>query len=335
MLARLKHLFATLILIGGASFGLTAAAQTNEEAKPRENGQFITVGTAGVTGVYYPAGGAICRFVNRTFKEHGYRCAVESTAGSIYNINAIREGKMHIGAAQSDWQYHAYNGSSLFQQYGPFPDLRSLFSLHSEPLTVVVRKDSGIRIFDDLKGKRVSIGEQGSGMYATMRQLMDMKGWKDSDFKKLLELKAIEQGAALCENRIDAMVFSVGHPNGAIQEVSSLCETRIIPVDGPDIQKFLKERPYYSLTVIPGGMYQGTPKDVRTIGVRATFVTSAAISEDEIYTVVSELFDNFDNFKLLHPVFATLNQQTMVREGLLAPLHPGAEKYYREKGLLK
>jgi len=131
--------------------------------------EFITIGTGGVTGVYYPTGGAICRLVNKGRKEHGVRCSVESTGGSVYNINTIREGELEFGVAQSDWQYHAFNGSSKFEEAGPFENLRAVFSVHPEPFTVVARADSGITNFEDLKGKRVNIGNPGSGQRGTMR----------------------------------------------------------------------------------------------------------------------------------------------------------------------
>jgi TRAP transporter TAXI family solute receptor len=296
--------------------------------------QFITIGTGGVTGVYYPTGGAICRLVNKDRKTHGIRCSVESTGGSIYNLNTIRAGELDLAIAQSDWQYHAYNGTSLFEEKGPFKSLRSVFSLHAEPFTVVARADSGIKTFDDLKGKRVNIGNPGSGQRGTMEVLMKAKGWTMKDFKLVSELKASEQSKALCDNKIDAMIYTVGHPSGAIKEATTSCSSVIVEVAGPVIDKLVAENAFYRIVTIPGGMYVGSENGVKTFGVGATFVSSTQVDNNVIYAVTQSVFDNFSEFKRLHPAFSGLKKEEMIKDGLTAPLHDGAKKYYIEVGLL-
>ncbi len=293
---------------------------------------FISIGTGGVTGVYYPAGGAICRLVNKNRKEHKIRCSVESTGGSVYNINTIRAGELDFGVAQSDWQYHAYNGTSQFKDAGPFKELRAVFSLHPEPFTVVARADSKIENFGDLTGKRVNIGNPGSGQRGTMEVVMNALGWTNGDFKLSSELKAAEQSQALCDNKIDAMVYVVGHPNGSIQEATTSCASVLVNVRGPAIDKLVNDNPYYRSATIPGGMYGGTPKDVTTFGVGATFVSSTKVADKIVYELVKAVFENFDDFKKLHPAFQVLKEKEMIKDGLSAPLHPGAVKYYKEKG---
>ena len=321
----MKRTIATALMVTGLALGSAGTASAES---------FITIGTGGVTGVYYPTGGAICRLVNKGRKKHGVRCSVESTGGSIYNLNTIRAGELDMGVAQSDWQYHAYNGTSKFKDAGPNKDLRAVFSVHAEPFTVVARADSGIKNFMDLKGKRVNIGNPGSGQRGTMEVVMDALGWKKSDFALASELKAAEQSKALCDNKIDAMVYTVGHPSGSIKEATTSCDAVLVPVTGPAIDKLVSKYPYYSKAVIPGGMYRGNPKDVPTFGVRATFVTSAKVPEDVVYTVVKSVFDNFDQFRKLHPAFANLKKEEMIKAGLSAPLHRGAIKYYKEAGLM-
>ncbi len=294
--------------------------------------QYVTIGTGGVTGVYYPTGGAICRLVNKTRKEHGIRCSVESTGGSVYNLNTIRAGELDMGVAQSDWQYHAYNGTSKFKEQGPNKDLRSVFSVHPEPFTVVARKDSGIKNFQDLKGKRVNIGNPGSGQRGTMEVVMAAEGWTKDDFKLASELKSSEQSKALCDNKIDAMIFTVGHPSGSIKEATTSCDSVLVNVTGPAIDKLVADNDYYRTATIPGGMYRGTDTDTKTFGVGATFVTSSKVSEEVIYQVVKAVFENFDDFKKLHPAFANLDPKEMIKDGLSAPLHRGAIKYYKEVG---
>ncbi len=323
MFSKLKLAFASLAVAAV----MAPAAQAQEE--------FITIGTGGVTGVYYPTGGAICRLVNKMRKETGIRCSVESTGGSIYNINTIRAGELEFGVAQSDWQYHAYNGTSKFKDAGPFKELRAVFSIHPEPFTVVARADAGIKTFEDLKGKRVNIGNPGSGQRGTMEVLMDALGWTIDDFALATELKASEQSAALCDNQIDAMVYTVGHPSGSIQEATTACDSVLVEVSGPAVDKLIEENPFYRAATIPGGMYRGNPDDVKTFGVGATLVTSANVSEKAVYTVVKAVFDNFEDFKKLHPAFANLKPEEMIKDGLSAPLHPGAVKYYKERGWIK
>ncbi len=296
---------------------------------------FVTIGTGGVTGVYYPTGGAIARLVNKGKKEHGIRASVESTGGSTYNLNAIASGELEMGVAQSDWQYHAWNGTSKFKEKGPNKDLRAVFSVHPEPFTVVARADSGIKNFEDLKGKRVNIGNPGSGQRGTMEVVMEKMGWTKDDFKLASELKSAEQSKALCDNKIDAIVFTVGHPSGSIKEATTSCDSVLVNVQGEVIDALVEENDYYRTATIPAGMYRGNDQDTMTFGVGATFVTSAKVPENVIYVVVKSVFENFDDFKKLHPAFAVLKKEEMVKDGLSAPLHDGAAKYYKEAGLIK
>ena len=294
---------------------------------------FITIGTGGVTGVYYPTGGAICRLVNKGRKTHGVRCSVESTGGSVYNLNTIRAGELDMGVAQSDWQFHAYNGTSKFKEQGANKALRAVFSVHPEPFTVVARADSGIKNFSDLKGKRVNIGNPGSGQRGTMQVVMDALGWKKSDFALASELKAAEQSKALCDNKIDAMIYTVGHPSGSIKEATTSCDAVLVNVTGPVIDKLVADNSYYRTATIPAGMYRGNDQDTQTFGVGATFVSSTKVPEETVYQVVKAVFENFDDFRKLHPAFANLDKKQMSKDGLSAPIHKGAEKYYKEAGL--
>ena len=311
-----------------------AAALTGTSTLALAAESFITIGTGGVTGVYYPTGGAICRLVNKGRKEHGIRCSVESTGGSVYNLNTIRAGELDMGVAQSDWQYHAYHGTSKFEEQGPNKDLRAVFSVHAEPFTVVARADSGIKNFADLKGKRVNIGNPGSGQRGTMEVVMQALGWTMDDFALASELKAAEQSKALCDNKIDAMVYTVGHPAGSIKEATTTCDTVLVNVEGPAIDKLVADNAYYRKAVIPGGMDQGNADDTKTFGVGATFVSSTNTSADTVYAVVKSVFENFDDFRRLHPAFENLQKEQMVKDGLSAPLHDGAAKYYKEAGLM-
>ncbi|WP_428700500.1 TAXI family TRAP transporter solute-binding subunit [Stappia sp.] len=293
---------------------------------------FITIGTGGQTGVYYQVGGSICRLVNRGSAEHDIKCT-HTTGGSVANINGIRAGDLDMGVAQSDWQYHAYNGTApdTFPD-GKFEELRAVFSVHPEPFTVVARADSGIQTFDDLKGKRVNMGDPGSGARATFEVVMEKMGWSASDFSLAAELKSAEQAAALCDNKIDAIVFTVGHPAGTIKEATTSCESRLIDVDNEAIRKLVDDNAFYAMATIPAGMYAGTDKDTTTFGVGATFVSSTKTSPDVIYEVTKAVFENFDRFKRMHPAFENLKEEDMIKNNLSAPLHEGAVRYYKERG---
>ncbi|WP_257266768.1 TAXI family TRAP transporter solute-binding subunit [Endozoicomonas sp. ONNA2] len=314
------------LAILGAGFAVTASAATSQ--------QFVTIGTGGVTGVYYPTGGAICRLVNKERKSHGIRCSVESTGGSIYNLNTIRAGELDMGIVQSDWQFHAYRGTSAFEQQGANKDLRAIFSVHPEAFTILARKDAGISKFEDLKGKRVNIGNPGSGQRGTMEQLMKLYGWTHDSFSLVSELKAAEHAKALCDNKIDAFVYTVGHPSGSFKEATTSCDTVLVTVAGDKVNKLIKDNPYYRTATIPGGMYQGNERDVQTFGVAATFVSSIAASEEAVYRVTKAVFEDLSTFKKLHQAFSTLKKEEMVSDGLSIPLHQGARRYYQEAGLL-
>jgi uncharacterized protein len=311
---------------------LTAALLLGAAVTNAVEEQFITIGTGGQTGVYYVVGQSICQLVNRGQRDHGIRCTAPATGGSVANLNAIRAGDQDLGIVQSDQQYKAMKGEESFADAGPNEALRAVFSAHPESFTVMARPDAGIKTFDDLKGKRVNIGNPGSGQRATMDVLMREKGWDTSVFRLASELRAAEQAQALCDNKIDAMLYVVGHPNGSIQEAASSCGAVLVPVTGPEVDKLVTEFPYYATSTIPGGMYPGNAEEVPTFGVAATLVSSTSLTEDVVYQVVKAVFDNFDRFKRLHPAFENLDPERMIKAGLTAPLHDGAVKYYKEKG---
>ena len=320
MLKQLK--IGSAVLVGAMTAASLTAAQ-----------EFISIGTGGVTGVYYPTGGAICRLVNKSRKEHGIRCAVESTGGSVYNINTIKAGELEFGVAQSDWQHHAYNGTSKFAD-NPFPELRAVMSVHPEPFTLIVRGDSGIDSFEALKGKRVNVGNPGSGQRATMEVVMDAFGIGMDDLALATEYKGSEMAKQLCDDNIDAMIYTIGHPAAAIKEATTTCDAKLVSVTGAPIDKLIADNPFYRVATIPGGMYKGTDGATSTFGVGATFVTSTNVPEETVYIVAKSVMENIEDFKGLHPAFANLEPAQMVKDGLSAPLHDGAARAYKELGLI-
>ncbi len=317
----------TKIVAAVAALTLSAGAAMAQQ-------QFVSIGTGGVTGVYYPTGGAICRLVNKDRKEHGIRCSVESTGGSIYNINTIRSGELEFGVAQSDWQFHAYNGTSKFEEAGPFTDLRAVFSVHAEPVTILARRDSGIDNITDIPGKRFNVGNPGSGTLGTWEVIEGIMGWERGDLALAAQMKSSETAGALCDNSIDGYFWLVGHPSGLTAETVASCDAKIVPAVSPEIDALVAEKPYYRTAIIPGGMYPGNPDDIQTFGVGATFVTRADVSEEAVYRVAIAVLGNLDDFRKLHPAFANLKAEEMIKDSLSAPLHPGAIRAYKELGLM-
>ena len=313
-------LVAALLLspVGGA--GVSSAAD-------------IVVGTGSPTGVYFKVGRAICRIIESAAAD--MNCAPLATEGSLFNLSNLRAGALELAVVQSDWHFHAYNKSGPYAFVDEsYAHLRSLFSLHSEAFTVVARLDSGIASFDDLKGKRVNIGNPGSGQRATMDAVMAAKGWTREDFLLTQELSASEHVLALCHDRVQALVYMVGHPNASIEKAVGLCGGRMLDVADADIEQLVERTPYYAPAQIPEGLYRASPDAVETFGVKATLLSTTDVDEETVYRIVRAVFENLDQLRSFHPSFELLEADSMIREGLSAPLHEGALRYFRERGMM-
>ncbi len=323
-------------VLGLAAVGLLFLSPDGSLAQGKK---FIAIGTGGPTGVYFVVGNSICRMLHKEAAEgrkkgrkHGIRCSAPSTGGSTYNIGQISEGELDFGVAQSDWQYHAVNCSS--EKVTCSKNLRAVFSVHPEPFHIIVGKDSGINSWGDLKGKRVNIGNPGSGQRGTMEVLMAAHGTKASDFAQATELTSTEQSKALCDGKIDAYGYTVGVPNAGVAVATDGCDARIINLASSVEKGLVEKNPYYAFATIPKGTYKTSDSDVTTFGVMATFVTSTETADDLVYELVRAVFENLDDFRKLHPAFKNLDPKQMITDGLSAPLHSGAVKYYKEKGLM-
>ncbi|RYE13534.1 MAG: TAXI family TRAP transporter solute-binding subunit [Rickettsiales bacterium] len=320
-----KSPFLIIILLTNLALGKSAISG---------NDKIVNIGTGNITGIYYPAGAAICKLVNKHRKNHHIRCAVEPTSGSAYNIQGLNNKQLDLAIVQSDVEYFAYNGIGAYSNSAD-KNLRFLFSLHNDAFAIVTRAGANIRNFEDIKGKRINLGNIGSGSRYLIEQLFKLYGWETNDFELITELKASDQPEALCSNKIDVMIYSVGHPNGAVQEAVSSCETSIIPIDDEKIKKFISKHPYYIEAVIPGGMYPGNPDPIKTFGVKTDVIAEVDLQEDIVYNIVKSVFDDIEKFKALHPVFNNLKIEDMIKqEEEIIPLHPGAKKYFKEKNLL-
>jgi len=323
------------IALGLWLLAAAAAAAASAAATATATPHTLYMGTAPVVGVYFPAGGAVCAMVNSHRKETGLRCVVESTEGSVANLQALRQGEEDLAIVQSDWQYFAVKGLGPFKPGGPFEGLRALFNIHGEPLTLVVRRNAGIAGLADLKGKRVNVGARGTGQRVFADLLIRALGLKDADFAKLGEIDANLQSKALCDGQIDAFLMPMSHPNGAVEEAAQRCGALLVPLSGPAVDKLMAEMPYLAKDEIAGGTYSGNPTTTATFGPRATLVATKRMPDEVAYQVVKDVFQGFEQFKAMHPAFRCLTPAQMVGPGNTAPLHEGARRYYRERGWLK
>ena len=321
-----RPLILALALTGAASATAQAASETESATDSA-----LTIGTGSRAGVYFQAGRVLCQLIERA---GGLPCRAPATAGSIANLRGLRAGKLQISIAQSDWQYHAVNGSDRFAEDKPDTDLRALFSLHGEAFTLIARRDAGIAHLRDLAGKRVNIGNPGSGQRGTMEIVMRAMGWERNSFPLAEELPAGQQSMALCHDRVQAMVYVVGFPNDSVAQAVRLCDATIVEVSGRPIDVLIAKYPFYAAMIIPGGVYAANPRDVSTFGVTATVVTSATLDADTVYRITKAVFENIETLRQAHPAFRRLRPKHMISDGLTAPLHDGAVRYYKERGWL-
>jgi uncharacterized protein len=308
---------------------LTACTSVAELVVERPD---VAIGTGMASGAYYPLGGSICRLFNRDMAGRGLRCAAELSAGPVANIESLRSRRIDIGIVQSDVLADAVAGQGTFTAHRPNTELRVLFTGHAEAFTVVARRELGIRTALELRGKRINMGSPGSGERVSMERVMTALGFSKEDFVNVHELPLAAQHDAFCAHEIDAIVYSVGHPNGLIEDLTRLCEGILLDVSGPRIDGLLSGRPEYERALIPGRMYSSNPTDMRTLGVRAEIVATTLLSDALGYAIAKAVFENFDDFRRLNPAFATLAVTDLIPDGSHTSVHAGAARYFRERG---
>lgn len=295
----------------------------------------LLLGTGGVTGVYFPIGGVICRLLNRHKVTHRMRCTLESTGGSIYNLRELAKGNFDLVVAQSDWQYHAYNGSSTFKQEGPNKDLRAVFALEPDPLALIVKQGSDIQSFDDLQGRDVGFGYARSIQHRIINDLLAEKQWTDNSFKSVVRMNDSRQIGALCDDKVDAVLLISSSLTDRLADADENCKMRLVPITGSAVDAVIKDKPFYRYGRIPQGLYLDSEQDTMSFGLGATFVALESTSPKAIYQVVKQIVENFKDFQSLHPSLQTLDRKELPYAGISAPLHPGAIRYYREARLLR
>ena len=312
---------------------LLAAFNPMDKAGAVESPETVTIATGKVGGIYHPVGGALCKLVNDHTADHGISCTIAITGGSFDNIRDLRAGRVAVAMAQSDSQYSAVKGIGPFEEDGPFDAMRSMFAPYVEQFTLVARNDVGINSFEDLKGKRVFMGPPGSGKRDTMEVVLDAFGWSRDDVEDISELQASNVAEALCDNEIDAFVYTIGHPSPLVREAVATCRAVLAPVSGRAIERLTDNSPIYVSTVIPKGTYSVQSRDIPTLGLVATLVTTEKIPSDVVYEVTKAFFENLDRLREASPLFWSLTAREMVSIGRTAPLHEGASRYFAEAGL--
>ena len=331
MICHSKRWLAALLAIAMLLTGTPAGLQAAET--------FVTIGGGDYSGVYYPVGLAIASMLNQRRQTVGLRATVEATKGTIFNVNALTAGHLEFGLVQADDQYHAVSGSDAWQVKGPQMDLRAVFSLYREVVTLVAAEDAGIRTLADLKGKRVSLGSPSPSQRRIVIETLQTVGINPEEDLVAVTTTASEAPALLKDRVIDAFFFVVGHPSDSIYAaLSSERRARIIPVDGPEIDRLVAGNSYYSMERVPVQTYyaQAGDKagDVATFGVLATLCTSAKVPDRIVYDLTKVVFENLDEFKEKHPSLADLSREGMLK-GFAAPLHPGARQYFQDAGLME
>ena len=315
---RLAILVSTVAL----ALGMVALAQR----------EFLTIGTASVVGIYYPVGGATAQIINQA--DIGLRATVEATGGSEANIVLLRDGELDVALAQSDVTYQAYHGviRPAFED-AAVEELRTIMGLHAEPLHLVCDADAGVASIDDIRGLTVNIGNPGSGIRFTTEQALEALGIGMDEFTAE-GLTGAESVDFLRDGRIDCLFYTIGIGGAALLDISTTMDVTFVPLDEPELHELVEEFPYYAFTTVPAGTYRGQDEDVPLFGVKALFVTTTRLSEEHAYNIVTAILENIDDFRNTHPALNFLEAEDFLT-GLGAPLHDGAERAYRDAGMLE
>lgn len=319
--ATARAIFVTGLIAAGLFAPMTLQAQ-----------ETIKIGTGSPSGIYISLGTAICKTLNA--RATGLNCEALPSKGSIANLIALKKGEIHLGIVQSDVQHDAVTGTGTFAKIGKQPMMRSLFSAHAESLAIATRRDSGIRTLEDLVGRKLDIGKIRSGTNATMRLLFKELGWTKQTFGSLAALPVAEQRAALCDGKVEATSFLAGHPNGMTNALISKCDATLVEISGPVVNQMIARNPFYVPALIPRDSYIRLDRDVNTIGLLATVVSTDKVDPRITYLVTKAVFENLSYIRGQRDAFRRLHPFEMARKGLTAPRHRGAEKYLQEVGRL-
>lgn len=290
-------------------------------------GTKMTMGTGGTSGTYYGYGGVLGQYI---INKAGINVTVVSTDGSKANIQGIEAGNYQLGTVQSDVMAYAWDGIRSFEKEGKIESFRTVAGLYAEAVQLVTM-DPSIKSVADLKGKAVSIGAPGSGVYFNAMDVLDAAGLTDKDIKAQYQSFA-DSADALKDGKIDAAFIVAGPPTPAITELCTTNSAYLVPIDGEVAEKLMSSNPFYTVHTIPAGTYAGQKDDVNTVTVKATLIVSADASEDDVYALTAAIFDNAEAITAENAKGAELSLENAT-SGMPVPFHKGAAKYFEEKGI--
>jgi len=288
--------------------------------------QFLNIATGGTAGTYYPLGGAMAEIFNQNVR--GVEASVQATGASVANINMMAQGQVDLALVQNDIAFYAAQGLEMFRS--PIANLRGIANLYPEVIQIVARADSGIRTVEDLKGKRVAVGDAGSGTEANARQILAAAGLSYNDIT-VRYLSFAEASNNLRDGHIDAAFVTAGIPTAAIQDVAATRDIVLVSVSPDLAARLQQEYPFYIAVTVPGGTYQGVNEDVPTVAVGAMLAVRADLSEDLVYNLTKALFENLDRLAQAHVRGGDVSLET-AKDGMSLELHPGAARYFDEVG---
>lgn len=299
---------------------------------PAQQMSLFSFGSGNILGGYYATARAICDVINRNPEAEGLRCSPEPTQGSIYNLAMLQVGDQDFSLVQSDWQRAAYLGESLFSGQAPQSNLRSVMALYPETITILAGADSGIRDTPDLFGRRVDIGPPASGRHASIMALFERLGIAGGQFAELTELTNDLALAELCEGRIDAAIYILGHPSPLISQAIDDCGARMISLSRQELRDTLASGGEYYPIIIPARTYESQAEALESFAVYATVVTRADVSDAIVETFVASVLANRQKLAISNPLLADIYPPEMQRRGLTAPLHPAALRAFEAGG---
>lgn len=316
-----KYLVLALVGVFVLSLALTGCATQKTN---------LILATGGTSGTYYPFGGAIAQIFNS--KIANMNVTAQATGASVENLKLIGKKEAELAIVQNDMTDYAYTGKENFKD-GKIENVRAVATLYPEVIQIVASVDSGINSLQDIKSKKFSVGAPGSGVEANARQILEVSGMTYNDFSANY-LSFAESSDAFKDKHLEGFLFTSGIPNAAIQDITATTDIKFISISDDVIKKIIEKYPFYTEYVIPAGTYKGQTTDVKTVAVNATLVVGAEVSEKVVYDLTKALFENQAELAKAHAKGQLLSLETAVK-GVSVPFHPGAEKYYKEKGAIK
>lgn len=292
-----------------------------------DNSKFLNIATGGTAGTYYPIGGAMAEIINKDVPN--VNASAQATGASVANVNMLREGKVEIGIVQNDIAFYAVNGTEMFDETGKVETLRGMASLYPETCQFVVLESSGIKSINDLKGKMVAVGAAGSGAEANARQILEAHGITYDDVNEQF-LSFADGAIALKDGTVDAAFLTAGYPTASVQDVASQNQIRLLPIEDDKADALIAKYPFYTKTVIPGGVYQGFDQEIKSVSVMAILVTNEKLDGDTGYGVTKALFSSLDKLGNAHAAAKQIKKESALDGMDFIKMNEGAEKFLKE-----